>query len=486
MHNFIVIFGRMPNVLSIVLSKTQFMSYRRCAKSFWVGIHENAGAVPSASPFDLLLMRNGIEVERVAAGWLRRTLTNSSLMFQRTFASSGFEARADCVATNADGTIDLIEIKSSTDHRPHVADAAFQAIVAERSGVRVGRVSIVHVRADYRRTGEIDPEQLLTIVDVTQEVRAIMPELAREMDDALEFIALEEIDERACTCRHCGSRSRHCRHFARFNPDIGDPSAHDLPRISPSRLVVLDSDGRLDPRLMTETDVTPAQLPILRAFQTARPIIDLAGIEDFLDGLRYPLAFYDYETWASAIPPSDGYRPHAPIPVQYSLHVLHEDGRLDHHEHLSDGHGQHRELISRLAQTLPETGSALVWNRSFEAGCNRRLAELEPEFAGFLSQLDARTMDLMDPFRRHYVHPDFRGSTSIKKVLPALVPELSYQELAVTDGAEAMLAWLAMTQAGGDRKHVLRRQLLDYCRLDTLAMVEILRVLLRLRTRPTP
>ena len=475
----------MSNMPPIILSKTQFMSYRRCAKSFWVSVHEEARAVSPASPFDLLLMRNGIEVERVAAVWLRRKLTGRPLMFQRTFLCSGFEARVDCVVMNGDGTIDLIEIKSSTDHRTHVVDAAFQTIVAERSGITVGRVSIVHVRSDYRRKGEIDPEELLTIVDVTQEVRAIMPDLAREMDDALDFLAMEEIDERGCTCRHCGSRGRHCRHFARFNPDIGEPSAHDLPRISPNRLAVLDSDGRLDPRLMTQADVTPSQLPILRAFQTSRPIIDLAGIEDFLDGLRYPLAFYDYETWSSAIPPSDGYRPHAPIPVQYSLHVLHEDGRLDHHEHLSDGHGQHRELISRLAQALPGTGSAFVWNRSFEAGCNRRLAELEPEHAGFLSQLDARTVDLMDPFRRHYVHPVFRGSTSIKKVLPALVPDLSYQELAVTDGAEAMLAWLAMTQAGRDRKHVLRKQLLDYCRLDTLAMVEILRVLLRLRTNAT-
>jgi len=73
------------------------------------------------------------------------------------------------------------------------------------------------------------------------------------------------------------------------------------------------------------------------------------------------------------------------------------------------------------------------------------------------------------------VHPEFRGSCSIKKVLPVLVPELSYKDLEIQEGGTASLKWFNVARGGvtGEEKDQILKDLLKYCELDTLAMVRI-------------
>jgi hypothetical protein len=159
------------------------------------------------------------------------------------------------------------------------------------------------------------------------------------------------------------------------------------------------------------------------------------------------------------------------------------DSEIKHHEYLvTDTDEPSEALIKRLLSVIGEKGTVIVWNKSFECGRNRELAKLQPQFAAFMESINSRTYDLMDPFKKgYYVDYRFHGSQSIKKVLPVLVPELSYKDMEIGEGTAAMMAWYKMThdsnsafESGSIKiKDQIKQNLLKYCELDTLAMVEI-------------
>lgn len=469
------------------LTKSDFMAYLDCAKALWLAKRDpDVVPRPAPSAFDRLLARNGYaveaEVKRLVAGWPDA----AACSFQRDFATAdGLYARADLVRQRADGAIDLFEIKSSTGlrsstGRDHVIDAGFQTLVAERAGQRVAAVHVIHIDKEYVRRGDVDPASLLTIADVTEAARQRLPEIADQADEALALLARSDIERQGCTCLY-RSRGGHCAAFNVFNPFVPERSIYDLPRISGERLALFVDENRFGLDQIDVAEVTPAQAPALLAAQRGAALIDRAAIRGFLDRLDWPLHLYDYETFATAIPIADGLRPHQQIPIQFSLHRLPRDGAPDHVEFLAQAPLEQRALVERLEASVGPTGDLVVWNAPFERGCNERLAELLPDKAAFLADLNARTVDLMDVFKADYVDPRFAGSTSIKKVLPALCPELSYDQSKVHDGAGAMEAWLRMIDCGdAAERAAIARELLDYCRLDSLAMVEIFRQLERL------
>jgi hypothetical protein len=90
--------------------------------------------------------------------------------------------------------------------------------------------------------------------------------------------------------------------------------------------------------------------------------------------------------------------------------------------------------------------------------------------------IQSRLFDLLPVVREHVYHPAFAGSYSIKSVLPALVPEMTYDGMEVANGQAAGGAWesLVRGEVGCDERDRLRKALLDYCGQDTLAMVRLL------------
>lgn len=458
------------------LTKSDFLEFRSCAKSYWLKRHD-PGVVDWGAPsaFDRMLMKDGYAIEAEALKWVATWPDAADCEHQVEFCHNGrLLARVDLLKKHADGSVDLFEIKSSTSPADHIEDICFQKLVVELCGTAVRSVHIIHANKGYVRMGEIQPHRLLTIADVTSEVLAMQSDTSAAIDAALDLIDREEIDVEGCTCRLSGNAGNHCASYAYFNSDIPEASAHLLPRISSARLTKLDAEGRLAITELTPADLTPGQIPVWKALSTGQPVINRKGLEAFLADLVWPLHFYDYETSKPAIPLADGHRPHQQIPVQFSLHRLHEDGALEHFEFLCDAPGQTEYLAMSLKECLGPKGSALVWFETFEKTCNRTLGALHPEFEAFFAELNERTVDLMVPFQRDYVHPGFRGSTSIKKVLP-VVSDLSYEGLAVHDGTSAMETWVAMvTEDDATVRAEKRLELLEYCKLDTLAMVRVL------------
>jgi len=199
-------------------------------------------------------------------------------------------------------------------------------------------------------------------------------------------------------------------------------------------------------------------------------------VHESLSSLVFPIYFFDYETYPSPIPPLDGYKPNQNFIFQVSIHAMQEDGELEHFEFLAEEmEGSTEALVNMMRDSIGDTGSIVVWNDVFEKGRNIELAELHPEEKDFLLGLNERTFDLMKVFKRDYTRPDFYGSASIKAVLPVMVPELSYKDLDVQNGTMAMTEWkkIINCELSPEEAQKTRKDLLDYCGLDTFAMVEI-------------
>lgn len=464
------------------LTKTAFHDYRSCTKTFWLR-HNRPGAIawPAPSAMDQTRMRDGQQVEGLSHEFIATAFPSRQISSQVTFESETLLARADLIMDAPDNRCDLIEVKGSTKVKEsggydHVTDAAFQLLVAERSGRGVNRVYLVHLNGDYSRVGDLDITSLFVAVDITDEARERLDELTVEIDAAAELLIAAEIDEDGCECRFAGVAKR-CAGFDHFNPTVPSDGAHHLPRISSAKLRLWQNDFSL--HSIDPADLSPGQALVHRACLEGT-LIDREAIKSFLETAIYPLHFYDYETTGPAIPPVDGYRPYQALPVQFSLHRVSANGAIEHFEWLAEAHGQQLELVEALETCFAATGSAIAWHKSFENGCNKRLSELYPAKAGFLGSLCERTIDLEDTFKKHYVDWGFRGSTSIKKVLPVLCPELSYAEKEVHDGTGAVEAWNCMVEtAEPNERAELRRQLLAYCALDSLAMLHIFNCLVR-------
>ena len=491
------------------LSKTNYLVYRDCAHNAWVKVHRpevyHAGPL---SVFEQAIIETGNDVDvrardlfpggvlirrGDAAGTAELVAARTPVLYQPVFETGRYTTACDILVWNGThGAYDLYEVKASTSGEDRKAkddlythDIAFQALVLRENGVPLGRLHLVRLNGDYVSDGALDLARLFTREDFTDRVAPILERVAAEMDAAHDLIQLPALPPPPCACIYKG-RSSQCTTFAHINPDVPDYSVHDLTRIglSAKKLRSLVDAGILAiADVPADFELTVPQRHQVEAAQRRRPFVDLAPLAAFLDGIRYPVAFLDYETYPCALPRFAGYAPFNHIPFQFSLHVVeHPGAQAVHREFLFTGTGcPDAPFVAALKAALPADGAIIAWNKPFEKGVNAKLAERLPAEQADLAAINDRVVDLMDVFTEQMVvHPGFRGKTSIKWVLPALVPRLSYKGLAIQEGATAAETWNAIVtgELEPDEACAAARNLLAYCGLDSLAMVEIWRALL--------
>ncbi|MFM1815365.1 MAG: hypothetical protein RLZ98_2060 [Pseudomonadota bacterium] len=492
------------------LSKTDFLIYRECPHNAWLKVHvpEIYHAEP-LSAFDLALLETGNDVDVLArelfpggaiidrgdAATTARLIAERHLvLYQPVFETERYTTACDILQWNiATDVYDLYEVKASTDgdgkkskNELYAHDLAFQAEVLRQQGVPIGRLFIVRLKGAYIRGTELDIDQLFAIEDFTDTVAGIQDAVALEMETAHAILERTAPLPAPCNCIYKG-RNAHCTTFAHTNPNVPATSVHDITRIgmSKKKLAALIDAGILAiENVPGDFELSEAQANQVRAARSGRASVDDVAIAEFLDGLSYPLAFLDYETYPAAIPRYPGYGPFHHIPFQFSLDVIDAPGApMQHHEFLhTEPSCPDEPLLEALRHAMPASGSIITWNKTFEKGVNDKLAARNPAASRFLADLNDRIVDLMDVFSSQaYVHPDFRGRTSIKAILPVLVPKLSYKALEIQEGATATTRWNEMVtgEITADETAKLRAGLLAYCALDTKAMVEIWRMLKR-------
>jgi len=219
----------------------------------------------------------------------------------------------------------------------------------------------------------------------------------------------------------------------------------------------------------------------IQAHKSGEVLINKPEIETFLSKISYPLFFMDFETFMPAIPIYDTTKPYQHIPFQYSIHYKKsKDATLEHFYFLAEqGSDPRKAFLENLLKHIGNSGTILVYDVLMEKNVLNGLKNLYPEYAAHIDAVLSRFVDLIKPFQeKNYYHPAMKNSFSIKNILHALVPELSYTELSISSGSIAMTAFESLqTETDMFKIIEVRDNLLKYCELDTLAMVKVLEIL---------
>ena len=480
------------------LTKTDYIQYINCPESLW--LLKNRPSEFTKGEFSLFLeklIKEGYEVEEYAKllfpigldlpenstpQYTKQQLNaKHKVLFQPSFLNQkGVFARIDVLEKLSDNTYHIYEIKSASSVKKEtLQDACFQKYVLQECGYTVSKVSIIHLNKDYRKQGVIQPKELLEIVDITEQINQMYSSIVNEINAASNFINKESINENECSSRY-KTRTNHCDSFNYFNKDVPEYSIYEIARISAKKIKQLVDDnhlGILD--IPLDFELSTIQQAQVESVRKELVLINKSIIEKNLNSLQFPLHFIDYETFPTAIPKIDNMGPHNHLVFQVSIHTMQEDGELTHFEWLGDKLEQPIAMLKQMQDFTGLTGTFISWNAPFEISRNKDMLVWIPQFSNFLNYMNMHMFDLMTLFKTDYVDYRFHGSTSIKKVLPVLCPQFSYSDLQVQDGTMALDIWGRMVSDPdfrGDRD-TTRKNLLAYCKLDTLAMVEIYKVL---------
>jgi hypothetical protein len=491
----------------VTLSKSEYTTYLKHPAWLWIKKHAKT-ILPPIDPATQAIFDTGHEFEQYAEALFPGGVTlgfsdydeylslperttqaldeGVLTIFQGRFEHEQLTFICDVIQVVGNKEVDLIEIKSSTSAKPeHIVDLAFQMVVLEKCGYNVRNISVVHVNNQYVRDGEINTKEITARTDVTEDVKAARDFTLTKIDEALQTMALSECPDVSplyADSKSFGEWLAIYKHLKSPKPgnifDLCQMDANTLKNLQINNITYIKD-------IPQDFVLKPKQRLQVEALRQGQPTIHVDKIKTYLESFTFPFYFYDYETLGSLVPYFDGLKPYQQLPFQYSVHILDSpDAELRHEEFLHrDSSNPAESLTKSLMSHIGNKGTVIAWNMSFEKSCNTLLGSLLPEYAEFYSNLNNRTVDLMVPFSQNwYIDADFCGSASIKKVLPVLVPTLSHKNLDISDGGSAQRLWMEAVLDGKrpDEKEKILSNLLDYCKLDTLAMVEIWKVLNKL------
>ncbi len=490
----------------IIISKSKYLAALQCLKYFWYQINARE-EIPQPDFVNQFIFNQGILVGEYAKklypggidlgkiGDLKEQLVKTfellperKTLFEASCSFGNVYCRADIlVPVNVDKW-DIVEVKSSTQLKEeYIHDVAFQRYCFEKAGVNIGKCQIACIDSQYVRKGDIDPEELFRRIDITVEVEEVLGGIENRIEELLEIAAGKSPPEISIG-KHCDEPytcplKDKCWEFLPDNHIFNLYGNKD-------KAAQLYNKGILSIRgIPDHYDLNLKQRIQLECAKTGKPKINKSEISNFISKLEYPLYFFDFETFSTAVPLYDRVRPYQRIPFQYSIHVLDSiDGQPEHYDFLAEGlEDPRKKLLSSLRRQIGDTGSIVVYYELFEKGVLNELAEAFPEYSQWVTSILPRIVDLYKPFGNfHYYHSSQRGSASVKNVLPAIT-NLSYEGMEIADGLAANVYFLYICgnySTGGERPAAgevdrIRKLLIKYCRMDTGGMIHILRALVK-------
>lgn len=469
-----------------MLTKSDFLIYLDSPLHLWAHTHGMEGT-KVVSVYDEHLSKQGYAVEKLAKQFLENKLlldysVGSTITFQQVLVDGDYEARLDALVHDVvNDSYDIYEIKSTTKvEQFHKYDATFQYLIGKTS-LPIRKVFLVRVNGDYIKDGELSVNSLFVVEDLSDVVLELEDDVYQKRVEARGIVRLDTppVDEHCYSPKTCP-----CKDLC--HKDLPEYSIYDLPYGNAKKYQsLLDMGINSLSDIKSDFKLSERQKWLVQSIYLQKPIIQHKKIKEELGKLEYPLYFLDYETFGTALPIHDHYKPYQNITFQYSLHVVENpDDEGQHYEFLAADEGEpSKGLCDSLLSHIGSEGTIIVWHKSFECGRNSELAELQIPCAEQLWSINKRTFDLKEIFSKSlYVDFRFHGSASIKDVLPVLIPKLSYKELDIAKGDVAMTKWYEMVygQLSESEKEKIKFDLLTYCKLDTLAMVEIWRYLINL------
>ena len=488
-----------------LLSKSKYLNGLQCHKYLWVKLNEpdrvprfdastqqrfNQGHL--VGEFAKKQFPDGIDIP--AGGFTENLKQTDELLIKRKplfeagiMADNAF-SRIDILEPVSNNEWDIIEVKSSTRIKNiHIDDVSFQKYCCEQYGLKIRNCFLMTVNNEYIRESDIDTAGLLTMTKITDRVDRATNGIRQRVDSMFTTIGSEKCPDvtigKQCNSPYECPLKEECWSFLPEN-NIFDMYG------SKKDAYELFEQGIYSFKDIPDDFPLSGKQEIQKACEiSGKPRIDKKSIGEFLNKLKYPLYYLDFETFSGAIPLFDGTRPYQQIPFQFSLHVVDEENATARHcSFLADGTGDPRsEFVASLKNVLGNSGSIVVYSQSFEKGVLRALATMFPEYNDWVEDMNDRVIDLLAPFRSfHYYDSRQKGSASIKKVLPVLTGK-SYDHLDISDGMNASLAFLGIisNSASAEERVKIRKDLEKYCALDTEGMIWIVDKLKELTKKRT-
>ena len=416
---------------------------------------------------------------------------NTPIITEATFAFNGDLCMVD-ILRQVDGAYEIIEVKSSSNSLSdglskikeiYFHDMAYQIYILTNCGLNITKVFLMQLNSDYVFQDELLIDELFVLTDCSEEVFATQGTILGNIKQIKNTVASP--DEPKCLIGSRCDSPYTCGYKKWCYKDLPIDNVFTIGWRMSSNM----KDKLYQAAIVSFTDVLNARSKltdkqyrqIITTLNDLPPEIDKAAIAEFLDQIKYPLYFLDFETFQQVIPKYKGIKPYSQIPFQYSLHIQKEKGGpLQHKEFLAEaGEDPRRALAESLCRDIPTDVCIIAYNMAFEKSRIKELANHFPDMKYHLMALYDNFVDLALPFGSgaYYCKP-MAGSYSIKAVLPALCPndpQLDYGSLQlIHNGSEAMAAYANLHLQSPEVSAETRQALLAYCRLDTLAMVKIL------------
>jgi hypothetical protein len=488
-----------------LLTKSKYLNGLQCPKLLWISVNDKKRIpepdISAQAKFDTgnmvgelatKVFPNGIDLSQL--GFKENIdATKDSLKLRRPIYEGGFLvdylfSRADILLPAGEDEWDIIEVKSATKVKKlNYSDLAFQKYVYEKAGIKIRNCILMHLNNEFVKHGKIELKDLFVQTDVTKKSLKLSEEVIENIKKFKKIINGDEpefnIDD-VVTSEY----SNICTD--EFYSGLPKENIFELYYFYTRDCVELYKEGIVKIKDVPENVKLSDKQKIQRrlAHEGGRHI-DRIAIKNFLGNLKYPLYYLDFETLSTAIPIFEDMKPYTQVPFQFSLHVQKEKGgECEHIEFLSEDSKDPREkFMQALKDNLSDKGDIIVWNESFENSRMKECALVLPKFQKWLDEnILPRVKDLMIPFRDFdFYDPKQKGSASLKQVL-GLFSDLSYEGLTISGdiaGVEFMRVMFndededleeGLVRVSAKEREEVRKELLKYCRLDTLAEVEVL------------
>jgi hypothetical protein len=482
------------------LTKSRYMNGLSCHKMLWLGWHE---ALPYSEPEHgspqqvgtvvgqcaQLLFPGGVLIDEapwehdLAVKRTRELMAEPEItaIFEAAYEYGDIRIRADIMERLRDGTWGLREVKSSSRvKRSYVDDVGVQLYVLQGLGIEVPSVELIHIDTAYTRGDHgIHWPSLFTRADLTLE--AI--DTCHDVDATSAFLLGVLADKNQPDIVAGKQCPKTCDYWIHCTQHMPEDWIHRLPRLSVEKFEELRDQGVEAIRdIPDDYKLNPTQRRVRKVWLEGEPYMS-SSLPEALEELAFPAYYLDFETMSPAIPLYPGTRAFQRTPFQWSLHHVSDDGEVMHDEFLAPGDTNPTfEFATTLIDALAGSDEPIVVYSSFEKSTLTDITKQFPDLADDIQAIIDRLVDLLPIVRTNTYFQDYNGSFSIKTVAPALAPHLSYKDLDhVADGLAASAAFerVASGELLPDEDAVtLRSALLEYCKLDTLAMVEVHRALM--------
>ncbi len=484
-----------------ILSKSTFLRGLQCSKSLYlyknfiqlrdkISLEQMAifGRGNKVGVLAQKLFPNGIDAtpasrkENIKAVQRTQQLieNGTEVIYEAAFQHNGVLAILD-ILVKKNNTWFAYEVKSSIKiSQTYLLDASLQYWVITNSGLPLQDISLITVNSQYVRKGNLNLQELFSIKSVKEDALRNQAMIDDKIAALLEVANNAQMPN-VQIGEHCFS-PYNCDFMGTCWKNVPANSVFEITGISKAEQFNLYNAGyQTIPEIPENNELNKNANIHIQTLKSNEPRIDKEGIAKFLDTISYPLFFMDFETFMPAVPIYNNTKPYQHIPFQYSLHYKEsKDATLQHFYFLAEqGNDPRKAFIENLLKHTEQQGTILVYDALMERNVLNGLKKDFPEYATDIDNCLARMVDLMLPFQeRLYYHPATKNSHSIKNLLNAIVPNLSYANLKISSGSIAMIAYEQLqTEMDMFKAMEIREQLLDYCKLDTLAMVKIFEVL---------